>query len=591
MTDKKLDELYSFLEDPAFLDIEAEKAMQISKRFTKNKEKIRGDCKSIKLAILSNFNLDFLINTIEFCLFQRGINAEIFTADFGTMFSQLLDEKSKTFQFEPDYILIWPTHRDIQKFKYSSISEASFWSSMWKISNKKNIQIIQILFDFPPFASRKNFIDKKNYSFLDHIKNTNTLLLKKYSEQCEFLRIENLMMHLGTENWHDYRMFHLCKQPFSMDAIPTISQHLASELAGRMGNSKKVLILDLDNTLWGGEIGDVGQEGIVLGRENGEGESYLEFQSYIKALNKNGVILSVCSKNEELLAESVFKNHPEMQIEYNDISCFIANFNDKATNIRKIKEFLNVGYDSMVFIDDNVVECKWVKKQIPEITVINLKGDPSSFAMQVDRLGLFLKGKVTSEDIKRTKSYTTLKKIERVKNNSGELEIFLSSLKPKLIVEEVSPFAIDRIAQLLQKTNQFKLNGFIYSKEEVTKNKKNIIALRFTDKLNDYGIVVVIIAEFFNQTLKIVNWVMSCRVFSRNIEFAVYRILKKIALKYECKNMLIEFHANSKNGPAASAIKKIGFVRKGKTNLFYNDMSHTIKEDNIDFRNLKRIEL
>ena len=186
MTDKKLDELYSFLEDPAFLDIEAEKAMQISKRFTKNKEKIRGDCKSIKLAILSNFNLDFLINTIEFCLFQRGINAEIFTADFGTMFSQLLDEKSKTFQFEPDYILIWPTHRDIQKFKYSSISEASFWSSMWKISNKKNIQIIQILFDFPPFASRKNFIDKKNYSFLDHIKNTNTLLLKNILNNVNF---------------------------------------------------------------------------------------------------------------------------------------------------------------------------------------------------------------------------------------------------------------------------------------------------------------------------------------------------------------------------------------------------------------------
>ena len=155
-------------------------------------------------------------------------------------------------------------------------------------------------------------------------------------------------------------------------------QTMYSEASKLFLEEEKVLILDLDNTLWGGEIGDVGQEGIVLGRENGEGESYLEFQSYIKALNKNGVILSVCSKNEELLAESVFKNHPEMQIEYNDISCFIANFNDKATNIRKIKEFLNVGYDSMVFIDDNVVECKWVKKQIPEITVMLIPNKPMS---------------------------------------------------------------------------------------------------------------------------------------------------------------------------------------------------------------------
>ena len=584
MNKEELKELYSFLQNPAFLDLEAEKAMQIAKRFVKNKKKIKKNYKKIRLALLSNFNLSFTIESLEYCLFQRGINAEIFIADFGTMFTELINSNSWIYKFKPDYILIWPTYRDLQELSKGYKAEALFWNSLWKNAKINNIKIFQILFDFPPFSILRNSLNS-NLSIMQHIKNTNSELMQHYSNECEFLNIENLIMSLGTKNWHDFRMFHLSKQPYSFEGIPEISQYLASTLAGSLGDAKKVLILDLDNTLWGGEVGDLGKDGIVLGNETSEGEGYISFQSYVKTLNQSGIILAICSKNEKNVVKDVFINHPDMQIKFDDISCFVANFQDKATNIKKIKQFLNVGYDSMVFIDDSEVECQWVKEQLPEVTTIRLKGDPSDYAMQIDRLGLFIKNKITTEDLKRIKSYKALKEIEKVKKSSRKLEDFLSGLHPKIIIEEVYPYALDRVVQLLYKTNQFKLNSIVYSKEEIIQNKSNVLALRFVDRLNDYGIVVVIIFDFVGKKLKIINWVMSCRVFSRNIEYAVYRILKRIAIKSSCNKIFLEFVPSSKNTPAAKAIKKIGFKRVKKSNIFQNNLNCKVKPDNIVIKN------
>ena len=294
MNKEELKELYSFLQNPAFLDLEAEKAMQIAKRFVKNKKKIKKNYKKIRLALLSNFNLSFTIESLEYCLFQRGINAEIFIADFGTMFTELINSNSWIYKFKPDYILIWPTYRDLQELSKGYKAEALFWNSLWKNAKINNIKIFQILFDFPPFSILRNSLNS-NLSIMQHIKNTNSELMQHYSNECEFLNIENLIMSLGTKNWHDFRMFHLSKQPYSFEGIPEISQYLASTLAGSLGNAKKVLILDLDNTLWGGEVGDLGKDGIVLGNETSEGEGYISFQSYVKTLNQSGIILAICS--------------------------------------------------------------------------------------------------------------------------------------------------------------------------------------------------------------------------------------------------------------------------------------------------------
>jgi FkbH-like protein len=585
---ENLKKLNFYLQDPAFLDLEVNLAMQMAKRLKKNKKLLKNKFNKIKLSILSNFNIDFIVETINFCLYQKGIDAEITTPSYGTMFTELLNAKSKTYKNKPDYILIWPSHKDIQKYNYNPKAEISFWQSLWLTSKKNNIKIFQVLFDKPPYIHLNSPTNIKN-NLVSHINQTNIQLEKKYGDEVSFIPIDQLQINIGSKNWHDARMYNICKQPFSLEAIPEISQFISSYLAGYLGKNKKALILDLDNTIWGGEIGDLGTEGIILGKETSDGESFTNFQEYIKELHKTGIILCVCSKNDEVIAKEVFKMHADMKIKLKDISCFVANFKDKASNITYIKKFLNIGYDSIVFVDDSKIECEWVRKKLPDVTTINLTGDPSGFANKIDRLGLFLKGPQTKEDKKRISSYKTLKKIEQIKSSSHSLENFLKSLDPKIFIEDPFPYAAERIEQLLYKTNQFKLNNTIFKKSTIKENQKNILALRFIDNLNDYGIVVVVLYNIKKEVLHIKNWVMSCRVFSRNIEFAVLDILNKIAKYKSCKKITLEFSKSSKNGPAETAIKNLGFNPIKKTSLYEVYTDNKIYKHFITFQNLEKV--
>ena len=578
-----------FLKNPAYLDLEVELAMQMAKRLVKNKKKINKGLNKIKLSILSNFNIDFIIEPINFCLYQRGLDVDIMTPSYGTMFTELLDSKSNTYKNKPHYILIWPTHKDIQKYNYNPKAEVSFWSSLWNISKKNNTKVFQILFDKPPFIQFSSTYDNKKNNLISHINQTNMHLEKKYGDEVSFIPIDQLQINIGSKNWCDDRMYNICKQPFSLEAIPEIAQFISSNIAGKLGKNKKVLILDLDNTIWGGEIGDLGTEGIILGKETSDGESFINFQEYIKRLHEIGIILCVCSKNDDMIAKEVFKTHTGMKIALSDISCFVANFQDKATNITYIKKFLNIDYDSIVFIDDSKLECEWVKKKLPDVTTIHLTGDPSGFAKKIDRLGLFLKGPQTKEDKKRINSYKALNKIEKIKPKTHNLKDFLKSLEPKIFIEEPFPYAAERIEQLLYKTNQFKLNNTIYKKSNIKDNQKDILALRFTDKLNDYGIVVVVLYEIKNKILNIKNWVMSCRVFSRNIEYATLDILNKIAKKKSCKKITLELIKSKKNNPAEKAIKNLGFTLVKKTSLYEIDTNNKKYDHFIIFKNLEKV--
>ena len=281
---------------------------------------------------------------------------------YGTMFTELINSNSSIYKFKPDYILIWPTFRDIQKYHVSSNNEIAFWSKLWNVPLEKNISVIQVLFDHPIYSFYQNSINLNKPSILDHITYTNLNLEKKFKTTVSFISLDNLIINIGAKKWHDPRMYNLSKQPFSFEAIPYIAQFFASQISSKLGLTKKVLVFDLDNTIWGGEIGDLGCEGISLGKETSEGESYLNFQNYIKTLKDLGIIIAVCSKNFEKNAKEPFLKHPDIKIKLNDISCFIANFDNKASNLVKIKNFLNVDFNSIVFIDDSKIECEWVKR-------------------------------------------------------------------------------------------------------------------------------------------------------------------------------------------------------------------------------------
>ena len=586
----QIDELQYFIKNSFFLDLEPQKALQMAKRLKKFKNNIKCDLPKVRIRILSNFNLEFIIDSIIFCFYQRGMFADISYSDYGTMFAELLDPKSQTFISKPDIIFIWPTYRDIQEYNVSVDKEVCFWKKLWDLPKNKKIEIVQCLFDKPPFISMNNFQSNSMNSLISHINETNLELEKKFANEISFINLETLQINVGSKNWHDNRMYALCKQPFALDAIPEISQYLTSSIASKLGKSKKVLVMDLDNTLWGGEIGDLGEDGLILGKETSDGEGYVNFQSYIKQLADMGVLLAVCSKNNEDIAKKVFINHTDMLISLEDISCFVANFKDKASNISYIKKFLNVDYDSMVFVDDSKVECEWVKRSLPDVVVINLEGDPSTFAYQLDRQGLFIKSSLTQEDKVRAKSFQAKQEIEKLKTNTNNLQSFLKSLNPVLVIEKVLPYALDRVEQLLLKTNQFKLNNTVYNKKQIEINHNNILAMRFLDKLNDYGIVVILLLDFRDKKINIINWVMSCRVFSRNIELAVLEILKKIAYNKSYKKISLEFIKSKKNITAERVIAKLGFKKNENTSAYDLNVDDIAVNSNIKVKFLERFD-
>ena len=587
----QIDELQYFLKNSFFLDLESEKALQMAKRLKKFKNNIKCDLPKVRIRILSNFNLEFVIDSIFFCFYQRGMFVDISYSDFGTMFSELLDPNSQTYVSKPDIIFIWPTYRDIQKYNISVEKEVGFWKKLWDLPKTKKIEVVQCLFDKPPFISMNNFQCNSMNSLISHINETNLELEKKFSNEISFINLETLQISIGSKNWHDNRMYSLCKQPFALDAIPEISQFLTSCIASKFGKSKKVLVMDLDNTLWGGEIGDLGEEGIILGKETSDGEGYVNFQSYIKQLADMGVLLAVCSKNNEKIAKKVFINHTDMLISLEDISCFVANYKDKASNISYIKKFLNVDYDSMVFVDDSKAECEWVKRSLPGIVVINLEGDSSTFAYQLDRQGLFIRSSITQEDKIRAKTFQAKQEIEKLKTNTNNLQLFLKSLNPVLVIEKVLPYALDRVEQLLLKTNQFKLNNTVYNKKQIEKNHNRILAMRFLDKLNDYGIVVILLLDFKDKKINIINWVMSCRVFSRNIELAVLEILKKIANNKSYKVITLNFIKSKKNITAERVISKLGFKKNKNTSAYYLNVDDIAVDSNIKVKFFKRFNI
>ena len=584
----QIEELQYFLKNTFFLDLEPQKALQMAKRLKKFKNNIKCDLPKLRIRILSNFNLEFIIDSIFFCFYQRGIFADISYSDFGTMFAELLDPNSQTYISKPNIIFIWPTYRDIQQYNISVEKEVGFWKKLWDLPKNKKIEVVQCLFDKPPFISMNNFQSNSMNSLISHINETNLELEKKFSNEISFINLETLQISVGSKNWHDNRMYALCKQPFTLDAIPEISQFLTSCIASKFGKSKKVLVMDLDNTLWGGEIGDLGEEGIILGKETSEGEGYVNFQSYIKQLADMGVLLAVCSKNNEKTAKKVFINHTDMLISLEDVSCFVANYKDKASNISYIKKFLNVDYDSMVFVDDSKAECEWVKRSLPGVVVINLEGDSSTFAYQLDRQGLFIRSSITQEDKIRAKSFQAKQEIEKLKTSTNNLQLFLKSLNPVLVIEKVLPYALDRVEQLLLKTNQFKLNNTVYNKKQIEKNHNKILAMRFLDKLNDYGIVVILLLDFKDKKIDIINWVISCRVFSRNIELAVLEILKKIANNKSYKVITLNFIKSKKNITAERVISKLGFKKNKNTSAYHLNVDDIAVNSNIKVKFLKR---
>jgi FkbH-like protein len=333
--------------------------------------------------------------------------------------------------------------------------------------------------------------------------------------------------------------------------------------------SKKCLVLDLDNTLWGGVIGDDGPEGIILGEGTGTGEAHLALQRYAKQLRERGVILAICSKNDPAVAEAVFRDHPEMLLKRSDIAAFVANWEDKAANLRRIAEQLNIGLESLVFVDDNPAERARIRQSLPMVAVPELPADPAHYVRCLADAGYFESVAFTTEDSRRGEQYAANASREALRESSQGMDDFLRGLEMSVTFGPFRTVDLARVAQLIGKTNQFNLTTRRHSLEDVSRfassDRSLTLQFRLVDRFGDNGLVSVMILHPDPRSpdlLEIDTWVMSCRVFGRQLEQETMNIAVESARRMGARALRAEYIPTAKNGVVSQLYPALGFTRE-----------------------------
>src|SRR5215212_8142793 len=369
----------------------------------------------------------------------------------------------------------------------------------------------------------------------------------------------------GLKAWHDPALWHRAKQEISPAAGPMYGELVARLLAAKQGRSAKCLVLDLDNTVWGGVVGDDGLEGLVIGQGSALGEAFVAFQEYARELSRRGVILAVCSKNDEANALEPFDKHPEMVLKRRDIASFVANWDDKPANIRAIAEELNIGLDALVLVDDNPLERALVRRELPMVMVPEVGDDPATFAQTLADAGYFEAVAITAEDRARGAQYQENRQRERLKSSTTDLDSYLRRLEMELIWRQFDKVGLQRTVQLINKTNQFNLTTRRYTEEDVLAVMEDSRAfglqLRLVDRFGDNGIIAIVIGKLNGaEDLEIDTWLMSCRVLGRQVEPTTLNLIAETAKRLGARRLMGEYLPTKKNGMVKDHYAKLGFT-------------------------------
>ena len=384
--------------------------------------------------------------------------------------------------------------------------------------------------------------------------------------------IAGLSNRVGYLNAHDPRLYATSKVAFALDFLPLVAKAIVDIIKAIDGNIKKCLVLDLDNTLWGGVIGDDGMENIQIG-ELGMGHAFDGLQRWAKELKNRGIVLAVCSKNNEDAAKQPFRDHPDMILRLEDIAVFLANWENKVDNIKEIQRILNIGFDSMVFLDDNPFERNLVRGLLPAVTVPELPEDPSLFVSHLCSLNLFETASFSEEDLHRTAQYREEATRSSFQKAFTSIDDYLNSLEMISLVKAFDDFSIPRVAQLTQRSNQFNLRTVRYTEADIDRLRKSdkFLTLSFDlqDKFGDYGLIGLLILEKLEKEMAFIDtWIMSCRVLKRGMEEFIVNQMAKQARQMGIERLIGEYLPTAKNKMVKNLYPQMGFLQSnGKWGL------------------------
>ena len=539
--------------------------------------KIYVDGKEIKIAVLGNCSTQFFGTAVVGYAKLSGLNVNLYDTDYNQIDFQLLEKCSEIYNFDPDIILFWlATEKLYEEFLILPIKErerfAEFYMqkicNYWKlVENNFCAKIIQFNFTEIDDKVLGQYSCKVESTFVFQIRKLNYLLQEEMRKNDNIYPVDLLAIQIqrGQTLFFDAPLYYNAKMSVAINTIPFVAKAVVDVLQGMFGKTKKCIILDLDNTLWGGVIGDDGLSNIEIG-QLGKGHVFTNFQKWLKQLKEYGILLAVCSKNNEEIAKEPFEKHGEMVLKLSDISVFVANWDDKATNVQAIQESLNIGMDSLVFIDDNPFERNLVRQMIPQITVPELPEDPALYLGYLQQCNYFDTISYTEDSSKRTIQYQAEFQRKKLELTFETIDDYLKNLE---MIGEANKFEsvyFSRIAQLTQRSNQFNLRTIRYTESEIRKiaDSERYITFYYTlkDKFGDHGLVsIVILEKKSDKELFIDTWLMSCRVLKRGMEEFVVNHFMEVVKEKGFRTIFAEYIPTQKNKMVKDIYKTMGFNR------------------------------
>jgi FkbH-like protein len=552
---------------------------------------------SFELALVGDTATQLLCTAIRGMGVERGYNIDLFEAEYNQVERQLLDPTSDLYQFGADFIVIFQSthklgehHAMLSTEQQATLADdrIGFLASVCEnpvLAGKKIIY-----FNYPEigdtvFGSYANKVDS-SFTFQVRKLNFELMHLSQQYQNLFICDLAELQNKFGRDKMFAANVYTSTEMILSMDALPYVASRVMDIVCAVKGQFKKCLILDLDNTVWGGVIGDDGLEGIQLGHCLGIGKAFTEFQMWVKKLKQRGIIICVASKNNEDTAKEPFEKHPDMVLKLDDIAVFQANWETKVDNIRTIQSILNIGFDSMVFLDDNPFERNMVRENIKGITVPELPENPEDYLEYLYSQNLFETASYSNLDKDRTKQYQVeAQRVSLSKTFTNEAD-FLKSLNMVSVVSGFSKFNTPRVAQLSQRSNQFNLRTVRYTDADIEAlaNDPNVIDLSFTleDKFGDNGLIAVVIMKPLDkETLFVDTWFMSCRVLKRGMENFTLNTMVEKAKAAGYKKIIGEYLPTAKNMMVAEHYPQLGFepVEGSKTAQWFLDIDNYKEKD------------
>ncbi len=546
--------------------------------------------KKIRIAILGGFTLNGLEETMRVKCDEKKIQCTTLVSGYNQYNQEILDEKSQLYKFSPDItFLIIDSRNALGEFFLNPYSISA--EERKRFVEDKSNEIINLAKELVKKSKSKLVISnfsvlsyspigineiKEEFGLHDMIRslNQNIKIGLRLEPEIFIYDLNSFVTKFGENNVFNYKQFFYGDIRISLHCIPYLAEELIGYVTAVLGLSKKCLVLDLDNTLWGGIIGEDGIEGIKLG-DDPVGRSYVEFQHNLLALNQRGILLAINSKNNFDDAIQVINEHPNMVLKQDNFACVRINWNDKVANMKEISDELNIGLDSMVFVDDDPVNIEYVRSNLPEISSIHMHADNCHDNSRHLKLisPLFNVLKITDEDKARNRMYLEQRKRTELKTQVGNLDEFLKQLNISVDIKNADDFTIPRISQLTLKTNQFNLTTRRYQEEDIRKfaqNSEKIVGCaQIQDKFGDNGITgAYIINKDNEQQWTIDTFLLSCRVIGRGIEDGVLCHIIEKARKDGISQVRGEYIKTKKNQPAENFFENFGFKKEGDFWIF-----------------------